>query len=366
VPRSFRLFAFGENKSTKGSVFLTHESAHLCLSKAKDYGNDLSGDYEHAVTKSNNEGAPASCWFALGMRSDGLYAERVRWTKRAKNFLLRREYRYYSPFFNVEQDAQGRWIVTEIINIALTNTPATKNQRPLVASIWKRLTASERRTFTKGCFMITPKLIADMKAALKEGGAPDEMLDKLTLAALGVIGSAGGEYEESAPMEPEAMADPMPEEEKPEAMAVEEVAASSDPILSVVQSQLATALKEIDALKKGQEKFANDAKDQLFDTYRKEGRLRLTTPEKAREFLTQHGEDAFKKAFGMISPLINVKAPSNPNLPTKPVLKDGPARVDNAMVQPIDAKDVLAWQALPENKGKTFKDGLRALSLTNK
>ncbi len=79
-------------------------------------------DYEHQTMKAANNGqpAPAAGWIdALQARTDGIWG-RVNWTKRAAEFLARREYRYFSPTFLHAPDGT----IASIINGALTNTPA--------------------------------------------------------------------------------------------------------------------------------------------------------------------------------------------------------------------------------------------------
>jgi phage I-like protein len=53
----------------------------------------------------------------------------IEWTRKATERLKDREYRYFSPTFYHDK---GR--ITEYVNTALTNLPATKDQEPLVAS----------------------------------------------------------------------------------------------------------------------------------------------------------------------------------------------------------------------------------------
>jgi phage I-like protein len=64
------------------------------------------------------------------LRADGLWATDVRWTERAAAMLSSKEYLYFSPAFTT--DDAGR--PSRLLNVALTNLPATKNMQPLVAA----------------------------------------------------------------------------------------------------------------------------------------------------------------------------------------------------------------------------------------
>jgi phage I-like protein len=131
TPREFRIFPFGVVKTTKGDFTFDREAAQEVIRRWREWGNRLSIDYEHrAVDPVDNGPAPAAGWFDLEVRTDGLWAVNVEWTERAKGLLAQREYRYFSPAFYA--DEKGR--IIELINIALTNLPATKGMLPLVAS----------------------------------------------------------------------------------------------------------------------------------------------------------------------------------------------------------------------------------------
>lgn len=125
-----RLFAFGENPTEKGVFLLSKADASTCLQAWKNRGTDLSWDYEHAVVKDGADNAPAAAWCGLEVRKDGLWAVNIRWTNRARQLIEAKEYRYFSPLF--EHDDAGH--VLNIINVALTNTPATWGIQPLIAA----------------------------------------------------------------------------------------------------------------------------------------------------------------------------------------------------------------------------------------
>lgn len=129
-PGEFRIFPFGLIETTKGRFQFDQESAQMVVAAWQNYGNQLSIDYEHqALDPVANGPVPAAGWFDLELRDDGLWAVNVQWTERARALLVAREYRYFSPAFYT--DDEGR--IVELINLALTNIPATKFMEPLVA-----------------------------------------------------------------------------------------------------------------------------------------------------------------------------------------------------------------------------------------
>jgi phage I-like protein len=99
----------------------------------KRYGNRVTFDYAHAATDPERDPtagiSAGSC--QLELRSDGLWATDVRWTPRAAAHLAAKEWLYFSPTFAFEKKT-GR--ITSLVNIALTNIPATRNMQPLVAA----------------------------------------------------------------------------------------------------------------------------------------------------------------------------------------------------------------------------------------
>jgi hypothetical protein len=64
------------------------------------------------------------------VRAGELWATRVRWTPGAAAAVAAGEWKYVSPTFITDEDAR----ITELINCALTNLPATKRMAPLVAA----------------------------------------------------------------------------------------------------------------------------------------------------------------------------------------------------------------------------------------
>ncbi len=136
LPTEFPLFKAGTNRTTKGDLTYTPAAKKAVEAFAADLGRDLVIDYEHASLNADTAPDPAKAgeaagWFSVDAREDGIYAVNVSWTDEASERLKARKFRYFSPV--VFRDPKTREI-TGVLNAALTNNPATKGQKPLVAS----------------------------------------------------------------------------------------------------------------------------------------------------------------------------------------------------------------------------------------
>lgn len=133
APTEIRVFKSGKVDTTKG-VFLFDAKAAASVMKAwTSYGNDLSFDYEHKMVdpEARAGDGKAAGWFQLEVRPDGLYAVNIKWTAQAADQIAKKEWRYFSPTFDFDKKT-GR--ILELVNVALTNIPATKNLPALVAA----------------------------------------------------------------------------------------------------------------------------------------------------------------------------------------------------------------------------------------
>lgn len=138
-PAAFRILPPNFTARVKGVVrkfSFTDASAARVMEAAKAWGNKHSSDWEHAALTAGARGtaAPASAWYDLEVRrgDDGpeLWAINVTWTPDAATQLAKKEYRYFSPAFTHTDEGE----VTEFVNLALTNLPATNHMKPLAAS----------------------------------------------------------------------------------------------------------------------------------------------------------------------------------------------------------------------------------------
>jgi hypothetical protein len=136
-PEEIRLFPFGKTKTRKGFVVLDADGARAALA---DYTSNLGDgntlglmfDFEHkSITPTAPAGSgKASGWGRLAVRDDGIYAEAIAFTETALAGITAKvpEWRFFSPV--VELDENRR--IMRIVNIALTNLPATVRQAPIV------------------------------------------------------------------------------------------------------------------------------------------------------------------------------------------------------------------------------------------
>jgi phage I-like protein len=109
--------------------FLVDEaSLRSMAAEFRSRGVDLVVDYEHQSLQ--GERAPAAGWIKdLEARADGLWA-RVEWTQPARDYLEKKEYRYFSPVLKLDPETRRP---VALMHVGLTNLPAIKHLPPLVA-----------------------------------------------------------------------------------------------------------------------------------------------------------------------------------------------------------------------------------------
>lgn len=132
APAEFQVLPEGKIEiNGESPAYLNEEAARKVIAVFKARGNDMVIDYEHQTLTDGQ--APAAGWVKdlLWKGKDGLWAV-VEWTKKAKDYLENREYRYFSPVMFI--GASDR-TVAALVNIALTNTPAINNLAPIVAKM---------------------------------------------------------------------------------------------------------------------------------------------------------------------------------------------------------------------------------------
>lgn len=142
APTEVRLFRAGVNDTEKGTYRFTSDSAQSVIAAAQRWGNEYSFDYEHQALQSPPVEAPAAGWFTLETRDtpEGpeLWAANIRWTPRALERLRLKEYRYTSPAFLADADG----VILELVNVAITNLPATRALPALVAATHRPFTGA--------------------------------------------------------------------------------------------------------------------------------------------------------------------------------------------------------------------------------
>ena len=131
-PTEFRLFRAGANETTKGVFLFSEESQKSVMDGYQRHGADVPIDYEHKMLDyfASADDMRAAGWFTPEVRDGELWAANVRWTNKAASALREGEWRYISPAFTTGED--GR--IFELINVALTNLPATHQLEALVAA----------------------------------------------------------------------------------------------------------------------------------------------------------------------------------------------------------------------------------------
>ncbi len=109
--------------------FMVDEASLKSMVEAyRSRGIDLVIDYEHQSLQ--GERAPAAGWIKdLEARVDGLWA-RVDWTQQARDYLEKKEYRYFSPVLRLDPETRRP---TALMHVGLTNVPAINHLPPLVA-----------------------------------------------------------------------------------------------------------------------------------------------------------------------------------------------------------------------------------------
>jgi phage I-like protein len=136
-PTEFEILAAGETKTTKGPLLFDKLAGDSVMTDFQDKGRDqLPVDYDHGMLSfiTTPDGSKAAGWFTPSVSKSGsLMASDVQWTPKAAQALGDREYRFFSPAVMLDEESDPPRVM-KLINLALTNLPATKNQAPLVAS----------------------------------------------------------------------------------------------------------------------------------------------------------------------------------------------------------------------------------------
>ena len=134
VPHNFLLLKYGANVYTRDgkedSFRFDDASADALIAEFNSRSRDLVIDFEHS-TLSGNE-APAAGWIdRLEKNAEGLCAHVKYWTDKAKDYLNKGEYRYFSPTLLF---GRGGKSPDALHSVALTNHPALHGVDALVAN----------------------------------------------------------------------------------------------------------------------------------------------------------------------------------------------------------------------------------------
>lgn len=130
VPDAFQVFPYGLVEIEGAESFLVDADAmNGVIERFNARGLDMVIDYEHQTEEGTE--APAAGWIkTLENRGEnGLWAS-VEWTARAREYLEKKEYRYFSPVFLVSKSGRK---LSELLRVALTNAPRLNWIKPIVA-----------------------------------------------------------------------------------------------------------------------------------------------------------------------------------------------------------------------------------------
>ena len=132
LPEWIRILPLGKVELSDSREPFEVDAASLAamVTAFRSRGVDLVIDYEHQSLQ--GERAPAAGWIKdLEARPDGLWA-RVEWTRQAREYLLSKEYRYFSPVLRLDPTSRRP---LALMHLGLTNVPAIKRLPPLVAKL---------------------------------------------------------------------------------------------------------------------------------------------------------------------------------------------------------------------------------------
>ncbi len=130
IPEWILLFKEGWNEVEGETKYLVDAKSYEILSAyITKRGIDIVFDYEHQTIKGIK--APAAGWVKEYRYTEGRGIEaRVEWTEEAAEYILKKEYRYFSQVFGVRKSDQR---IVALHSVALTNTPKTNNLTPILA-----------------------------------------------------------------------------------------------------------------------------------------------------------------------------------------------------------------------------------------
>lgn len=150
-PTEYLLYPYGATLTTKGTVYLTKESAKKVMDNFYAKGTVLTFNEEHLNLVG---GTPGN--FKLELRDDGIWMSPIQWTPKFAQKISDGEYIYVSP--EIEINEMGE--IEKITKVALTNEPATKFIKPLLLST---------RTMMDSKIKILKSMLASMQEAMRYG-----------------------------------------------------------------------------------------------------------------------------------------------------------------------------------------------------
>lgn len=197
-PTEFLLFSYGANNATmfggeRQTVYLTKFYARAICAEWTRRGIKGHFDFGHELKESAGT-------FSIERRESGLWVTGIAWTPYMLESFAGKKYQYYSPYFSTTRAKDGKHYITELLNVAITNWPATDNQRPLIAlsRVTRNKTILKDKTIRRHTMM-------DITQAEALAAKVDEYIKskEYTVQGLAILLMKGDE----APVEDPAMAE---------------------------------------------------------------------------------------------------------------------------------------------------------------
>ncbi len=232
-PTAFRVWKAGANTTDHGPTLFTERSAKLLLEDQARRGNRYSFDINHLALNKNAplESQRAVGWFDIEVRGGELWAVNCEFADFVRDGLTKDPpaWRYHSPAYDVTDDGE----VISLLNIAITNTPATWG----VTALASREASAERKNR-----MATAMKGSDIIAAL-EGDDEDKKA-----AAEAAVKAAFPEEEPKDEGESKEEDGDEPEKKDGEEEPEKKAARSAEDEPEKKDSTLAAALAEVNRL----------------------------------------------------------------------------------------------------------------------
>lgn len=200
-PSEFRMLQRGVTRMRKGgkifNILLDDEGEQSIKDAMASKGREqLPIDYDHGMLGliASRDSSAAAGWFTLEFRGDGMWATAIEWTTAAFESIKNREFRFTSPALMLDETEElGVLRATEIINVAVTNLPATVGQKPLVAH--------ETTTKTQEAAMPFPKEL------LKQLGLKEDATEEQVAAAIKALNETAAAAKEATELAAKAEAE---------------------------------------------------------------------------------------------------------------------------------------------------------------
>jgi phage I-like protein len=267
-------------QSRQGNFVVDEQGFEEILRRFQHDGVDIVFDFEHATLEEGKE-APAAGWIKGFRFNGGVWADPIEWNARAKQMILNKEYRYFSPVVGVDKGDRAIFIHS----VALTNTPAMLGQRPIInkggmSMDWLKEVVKVLKMKAEAT---AEEVIAAVKALMGRLEIVDEICRILSLKA-----DAGLDQVKTALEERIKKIDLS---EVVKALSLKADATVSEIVATIhALKQSATSGVSIEEFKALKSKLAERDRDDLVTLALKEGKLAPTQNEWARDYALRDPE----------------------------------------------------------------------------